>query len=89
MTTLSSDDPLLRLLQDQASCLKGSPKAFYEWLSTEDIVTLKDLAEAVSDRDYLYGVLQQGNGTVGVKGFKREKFRKAVVEADAGKWQCQ
>jgi len=74
-------DKLQAFLKEQKVCLKGSPKAFGEWLSTEDIVSLEDLAAAVSDDDYLHQVLQQGNGKVGVKGFKRVAFKKAALAA--------
>jgi len=45
-----------------------------------DIVSLQDLADAVSDDDFSIG-LQQGNGTTGVKGYKRTTFKKAVLTA--------
>lgn len=41
---------------------------------------MENLVEAVSDDDY-YKILQQGNGTVGVKGYKRDVFKKAVMTA--------
>lgn len=81
VVTPTPTDTLLAFLKEQAACLKGSPEAFHSWLSTEDIVTIANLAEAASDDDYLRDVLQQGDGTVGVKGFKRKTFKKAVVEA--------
>jgi hypothetical protein len=76
-----SNDFLFSFLVNQETCLKGSAKNFYEWLATEDICSLNDLAEAVTDENYLRDVLQQGNGTVGVKGFKRAAFQKAVLVA--------
>ena len=81
LTTPKSADTILAFLKEQAACLKGSPEAFYLWLSTEDITTLGDLAEAVVDDDYLRNVLQQGDGIVGVKGFRRNAFKKAVFDA--------
>lgn len=75
-------DVLLSFLDEQKKCLKSSPGAFRRWLATEDITSLDDLAEAVSDDEYLRDVLQQGDGNdVGVKGFKRSAFKKAVLEA--------
>jgi len=72
---------LLEVLSEQKGSLKGSPEAFCEWLLTEDIHNLKDLGEAVADEEYLREVLQQGDGTVGVKGFKRSAFKKAIMDA--------
>lgn len=72
---------LLAFLQEENGCLKGSPEAFSAFLATEDIVSLEDLAAAVLDDDYLHETLQQGNGKVGVKGFKRAAFKKAVLGA--------
>lgn len=79
--SMSPSDLLLATLKEQSSCLKGSPEAFCEWLSAEDIVSLDDLAEAVGDDDYLREVLQKGDGRVGVKGFKRNAFKTAIVAA--------
>ena len=76
--TQTFSDTLLVFLKEQGSCLKGSPAAFHSWLASENINSLGDLAEAVADDDYLRDVLQQGDGTVGVKGFKRNAFKKAV-----------
>ena len=75
----TSTDSLLAFLKEHKACIKGSPEAFYRWLvETEDISSLDDLTDAVSDDDYLRDVLQPGNGSVGVKGFKRAAFKKAV-----------
>lgn len=76
-----SSPKLHAFLQEHKGCIKGSPDAFYEWLATEDIVSLEDLAAAVSDDDYIQRYLQPGDGTVGVKGFKRAAFKKAVLSA--------
>lgn len=76
-----SSNRLQEFLQDQKGCIKGSPEAFFAWLATEDIESLEDLAAAVSDDEYLHEVLQQGDGKVGVKGFKRAAFKKAVLSA--------
>ena len=77
----TASDGLGAFLAEQKVCLKGSPKAFGQWLATEDIFSLEDLAAAVSDEDYLHEVLQHGDGRVGVKGFKRVAFKKAVLSA--------
>lgn len=71
---------LLTFLESQKACLKGSPSDFQKWLSeSEDISTIEDLAEAVKDDAYMKEVLQPGDGSVGVKGFKRAAFKKAAV----------
>jgi hypothetical protein len=75
---LSKDSSLLKFLKEQADCLKGSPDAFHGWLvNSEDISSLKDLADAVTDNHYLQDVLHQN----GLKGFKRAAFKKAVLVA--------
>jgi hypothetical protein len=81
ISALTSTDALLTFLNEQEKCLKGSPELFLYWLSSEDIASLEDLAEAVCDDEYLRDVLQQGDGNNGVKGFKRAAFKKAVIEA--------
>lgn len=76
----SLDSVLLNFLKAHDSCLKGSPSDFGDWLyESEDINTLEDLAVAVADEEYLRNVLQNGDGTVGVKSFKRSHFKKAVL----------
>lgn len=78
----SDDLPLLTLLKIQKASIKGTPEAFCQWLiDTEDILSVDDLATAVSNADYLRGVLQKGNGSVGVKGFRCEAFKNAVLVA--------
>jgi len=85
-TSLSPcDSVLLAFLKEHASCLKGSPEAFVGWLSSQDILTLDDLAEAVADYSYFQNVLHQGDGTVGIKGFKRAVFKMAVIVATSGR----
>jgi hypothetical protein len=71
-------DLLLAFLKENKDCVKGSPEAFFRWLGTQDITTREDLADAVSDDDY-QDVLQKGDGKVGVKGFKRAAFKKAIM----------
>lgn len=73
---------VLALLESLKACLKGSPAEFHKWLSeSEDITTIEDFAEAVKDDAYMKEVLQPGDGSVGVKGFKRAAFKKAVLAA--------
>jgi hypothetical protein len=73
---------LLMFLKTQQPCIKGNPEAFCQWLvESEDIASIADLSDAVSDDEYLQKVLQQGNGSVGIKGFKRAAFKKAVLSA--------
>mmetsp|Transcript_23948 Transcript_23948/g.35635 ORF Transcript_23948/g.35635 Transcript_23948/m.35635 type:complete len:1562 (-) Transcript_23948:95-4780(-) len=71
---------LLHFLVEQNSCIKGNANIFFQWLvESEDITSLLDLAEAVSDDDYLQD-MQNGDGSVGLKGFKRKTFKKAVLQ---------
>lgn len=75
-------DSLLAFLEANKACLKGSPAEFCDWLrKEEDINSLADLADAVQDDDYLHQTLQVGNGSVGVKGFKRAAFKKVAIAA--------
>jgi len=79
---VDSDDNLrlLLFLQSQKACIKGSPEAFFRWLvNSEDIASLADLSEAVFDEDYVRETLQVGNGQAGLKGFKRNVFKKALL----------
>eukprot|EP00566_Odontella_aurita_P003745 CAMPEP_0113568326 /NCGR_PEP_ID=MMETSP0015_2-20120614/23789_1 /TAXON_ID=2838 /ORGANISM="Odontella" /LENGTH=1317 /DNA_ID=CAMNT_0000470859 /DNA_START=374 /DNA_END=4327 /DNA_ORIENTATION=+ /assembly_acc=CAM_ASM_000160 len=81
-TSHEGDSALLTFLELQKACLKGLPSDFHLWLSeSEDIAVIEDLAEAVKDDSYVKEVLQPGDGTVGVKGFKRAAFKKAVLAA--------
>ena len=59
--------------------LEGIPEVFYDWLRSEDIVTLENLAEAVSDDKFVRSDMQQA----GLKGFKRGAFKKEVQAAAA------
>ena len=68
-------------LGKQKECIQGKPDDFCHWLWILGIVCLDDLAAAVLNEDYLHEVLQQGNGKVGVRGFKRAAFKKAVMAA--------
>jgi hypothetical protein len=73
-------DEFLAFLIDHKDDIKGSPEAFVQWLAKDDICCLRDLADAVSDDDY-HAALQQGDGTVGIKGYKRNAFKKAILTA--------
>ena len=69
---------LLEFLHEQQACIKGNAADFFDWLvNSEDIASISDLNEAISDDEYLQDV-QQGNGKVGVKGFKRKAFKRSV-----------
>ena len=81
--TLNEYDPLLVFLRSQHQCIKGSVDEFYIWLvKSEDIDSILALKEAVSDEDYLNDTMKVGNGTSGVKGFKRKAFQRAVSECE-------
>ena len=68
---LPENDPLLQFLRSQASCIKGNVDEFFTWLvKSEDVDTIAALKEAVSDEEYLSDTMKNGNGTVGLKGFK-------------------
>jgi hypothetical protein len=41
---------------------------------------MEALKEAIGDEDYLAETLKVGNGSVGVKGFKRKAFQRAVLD---------
>ena len=78
------NDSLLLFLQSQHESIKGSVDEFYKWLKSEDIDSMVALQEAVCDEDYLNNTMKVGNGTSGLKGFKRKVFQRAVKEyADA------
>ena len=70
---------LLDFLHEQEACIKGDVNEFFKWLLSEDIDTIYSLKEAVSDEEYLRVCLQVGNGAVGLKGFKRNTFQRAVT----------
>jgi len=78
--TLDEKDPLFIFLRSQASCIKGSVDEFYTWLvKSEDIDSMLALKEAMSDDDYLSD-MKVGDGSSGIKGFKRKAFRRAISE---------
>lgn len=77
--TLNENDPLLVFLRSQHQCIKGDVGQFYVWLvKSEDIDSMTALKEAVSDEDYLNDNMKVGNGSSGLKGFKRKAFQRAV-----------
>ena len=79
--TLNENDPLLVFLQSQHQCIKGSVDEFYIWLvKSEDIDSMLALKEAVCDDNYLNDTMKVGNGSSGLKGFKRKAFQTAVLE---------
>jgi len=81
-TARELDETLLRFLEGQANCLRGSPEAYHYWLSHAEYITnIKDLSDAVSDDVYFKQVLLAGDGTVGIKKFKRLVFKSAVHAA--------
>lgn len=71
-----SGDDLLSFLSEQKACFKCPVEDFYEWLISEDIATLSDLALAVQDEEFS---LCGG----GLKKFKLATFEKLVLSAAA------
>ncbi len=71
---------LLQFLIEHSACIKGEVEVFFQWLTdSEDITSMDDMKEAVSDEEYLQD-LQNGDGSsAGIKGFKRKAFKKAVL----------
>ncbi|KAL7480954.1 hypothetical protein ACHAW6_006632 [Cyclotella cf. meneghiniana] len=79
--SLPEQDPLLTFLRSQQSCIKGNVEEFFMWLvKSEDIDSMAALKEAVSDEEYLAETMKTGNGSSGVKGFKRKAFQRAVID---------
>ena len=72
---------LLEFLQnvETSKCIKGRIEDFVDWLDKEDVKSIADLQEAVQDDEYLKNDLHEGNGEVGIKGFKRWKFKELVM----------
>jgi hypothetical protein len=50
---------LLVFLHEHQSCLKCTPDSFHKWLQSEDISSLVELAEAVSDDDFVRSEMQE------------------------------
>jgi len=67
---------LARFLAEQGGFLKCSLDSFLGWLMSEDIASLSDLADAVTDDDCLDNMVGAG-----LKKFKRAAFRKTVLAA--------
>lgn len=85
VSTFPEKDPLLVFLRSQHMCIKGNVDDFFLWLvRSEDIDSMETLKEAILDDEYLSETLQQGNGTVGIKGFKRKAFKRAIHEYNEG-----
>lgn len=81
--TLNENDPLLIFLRSQESCIKGSLDKFYTWLVSEDIDSMAALTEAVNDDGYLNEKMKVGDGRdFGVRGFKLQLFKRAVLDHD-------
>lgn len=71
----TSADPLFFFLGHESACFKVSPESFYQWLLSQDIGTLKDLAEAMADDDFVTEDMREN----GFKLFKRKTFTKAIA----------
>ena len=69
-----SEDELLTFIKKYESSLKCTPQEFYEWLLSEDIISLVDLMEAVGDKDYYHSEICKNR----VKKFKAMSFKKFV-----------
>ncbi len=88
-----NEDPLLAFLRLQHHCIKGGIDQFYAWLvKSEDIDSIATLKEVVSDDEYLEGPMKVGCGSIGLEGFKRMAFWRAIGEycegvAPAGYWE--
>lgn len=78
----SYDLPLLAFLKEHHECLVGSPADVCQWLvDQEDITSIEDLANAVSDEHYVSSVLEKGNGSVAIDEFLRDVFKASVLDA--------
>ena len=83
---VDENDPLFIFLRSQKSCIKGSVDEFYTWLVTsEDIDSITALKEAVCDDNYLNNTMRIGDGSSGLKGFKRGILKLAVSEYEDSK----
>lgn len=74
----SPSDELRMFLKTQKPCLKGSPDQFFQWLGGEDILSLADLLDALSDEEYKIQLIHNG-----LKKFKAPVFQKAAERAVA------
>jgi len=78
-----SHNELLHFLQSEevSKCIKGGAADFCRWLiESQEITSLIDLSEAVSEDEYLNDDLRLGLGLVGLKVFKLKTFRRLVLE---------
>ena len=70
---------VLEFLTNNKTCLKVLPNHFAEWLQSQDILSLDDLAEATHDEEFMVEMQNAG-----LKGFKKAAFKKAVLFAVSG-----
>jgi hypothetical protein len=66
-------DELLLFLKNQKPCLKVSPDKFFKWLMGEDIVSLSDLLDALTDDEYKTQLIING-----LKKFKSPVFHRGL-----------
>lgn len=78
-TGLPKGEPLLAFLESQRDCLKVSPQESFNWLRSQDIVSLEDLREACRDDEFVDLDLK---GSGGLKVFKSRPFIRAVMSAN-------
>ena len=72
----STEVGILEFLSSNKACLKTPPETFFQWLQSQDIASLSDLAEGVNDAEFLAEMISNG-----LKGFKKGVFRKALQNA--------
>ncbi|CAJ1966873.1 unnamed protein product [Cylindrotheca closterium] len=65
---------MLEFLTENVGCFKSSSKAFFDYLVSMDIKSMRDLAEATADNDLMADFIENG-----LKKFKKGSFKKAVV----------
>jgi curved DNA-binding protein CbpA len=73
-------EDLLVFLQQNASCIKGSPEEFHEYLVESDVKCVSDLNDACKDKFFL--PLMRSDW---LKGFKIKSFIAAVSEGALGR----
>ena len=74
----TKDDPMLSFLKDRQDCFKCSPQETFDWLHSQDIMTLEDLHEACRDDEFVDLEFKVKGG---LKGFKKHPFIKAILSA--------
>lgn len=72
---MEASDPLLMFLKTHHNCLKTAPEECFQWLTSQDIVTMTDLNEACQDDEFVQLDLIASGG---LKAFKRRPFIKAI-----------